>query len=95
MNTCGNCYYFEAVKGQSRKVGHCLCEPPLAFPGMAPTPLSFAASPSMQPVVQSYERPVSPDRRECRHWKQIVELAVSAARAAPLPDWQKQDGGAA
>ena len=39
-----------------------------------------------------------PARRACRHWKQPEtnnELAVSAARAAPLTDRQKQDGGAA
>jgi hypothetical protein len=71
MNTCGNCHYFEPIKGQRERVGHCMAEPPLAFAGMAPGPLSVLSPDGsrLQPVVQSMERPVAPTRRACRHWE--------------------------
>jgi hypothetical protein len=69
--TCGNCHYFEPIKGQPRRVGNCLAEPPLAFAAMAPNPASVIAPhmPQAMPVIQSMERPVEPTRRACRHWE--------------------------
>ncbi len=73
MNTCGNCHYFEPVKGQLRKVGHCLGEPPLAFVAMAPNQNALISGGPPQPVVQSMERPVEPSRRACRHWQSMLD----------------------
>ncbi len=71
MNTCGNCHYFDLLHGQGKDTGHCLAEPPMAFPAMVPNPgaLLKPGSPAMQPVVQSVERPVMATRRACRHWE--------------------------
>jgi hypothetical protein len=70
IRNCGNCGYFEPVKGHPKRVGHCLADPPMAFAAMAPNPASVLSpgAPPMQPVVQSMERPVEPTRRACRHW---------------------------
>jgi len=68
MKTCGNCHYFDSVDKQ--RVGHCLAEPPLAFPVMVPREnrgLATSLQP-MEPAVQSMERPVNFTRRACRHW---------------------------
>ncbi len=83
MRTCGNCHFFDAIDRHPLGVGHCLAEPPLAMPQVVPNPSGAIlrnGPPQMMQVMSSQERPTSPKRRACRHWRPI--------------DGQSTDGGA-
>lgn len=77
MNTCKSCHYFEPVKGHPQGVGHCLANPPVGMPVMAPVPggVLKPTGPQMMPSIQGVECPTMPGRRACRHFQEIFDAA--------------------